>query len=99
MGASEGVRGFNSYSLSVPRVGLGLEGSAAEEDGGAELCSAAPPDVSALPDDGFVASTGFASLAAPDDGGAELCSLAPVDVSAPPDGGVVTSLDFEGVLE
>jgi hypothetical protein len=55
--------------------------------------------VSALPDDGFVASTGFASLAAPDDGGAELCSLAPVDVSAPPDGGVVTSLDFEGVLE
>jgi len=70
----------------VPSVGFGLEGSAAEDSGGAELCSLAPPEVSAEPDDGFMASAGFASLAAPDEGGAELCSLAPVDVSAPPDG-------------
>jgi hypothetical protein len=74
------------YSLSVPIVGLGLDGSAAEDSGGAELCSLAPPDVSAVPDEGFMASAGFASLAAPDEGGAELCSLAPVEVSAPPDG-------------
>jgi hypothetical protein len=74
------------YSLSVPSVGLGLDGSAAEDSGGAELCSLAPPDVSAVPAEGFMASAGFASLAAPDEGGAELCSLAPVEVSAPPDG-------------
>jgi hypothetical protein len=73
------------YSLSVPSVGLGLEGSAADDSGGAELCSLAPPEVSADPDDGFMASAGFASSAAPDEGGAELCSFAPVDVSAPPD--------------
>ena len=66
----------------MPSVGFGLEGSAAEDSGGAELCSLAPPEVSAEPDDGFMASAGFASLAAPDEGGAELCSLAPVDVSA-----------------
>ena len=70
----------------MPSVGFGLEGSAADDSGGAELCSLAPPEVSAEPDDGFMASAGFASLAAPDEGGAELCSLAPVDVSAPPDG-------------
>jgi len=78
---------------------LGLEGSSAEEAGGAELCSAAPPDVSALPDEGFGVSPGVASFADPDDGGAELCSLAPVDVSAPPVGGVVASFDDGGVSE
>ena len=34
---------------------MGLDGSAADEDGGAELSSAAPLDVSAVPDEGFMA--------------------------------------------
>src|SRR6476620_9902410 len=67
------------YSFSVPMVGLGLEGSDADDPGGAELCSFAPWDVSMLPDEGFISPIGLASLAAPDAGGAELCSLAPVD--------------------
>ena len=67
------------YSFSVPMVGLGLEGSDADDPGGAELCSFAPWEVSMLPDEGFISPIGFASLAAPDAGGAELCSLAPVD--------------------
>jgi len=58
-------------------VGLGLEGSDADEPGGAELCSFAPCEVSMLPDEGFISPIGLASLAAPDAGGAELCSLAP----------------------
>ena len=60
-------------------AGLGLEGSDADEPGGAELCSLAPWEVSASPDEGVISPIGFASLAAPDAGGAELCSLAPVD--------------------
>src|SRR6476646_6886050 len=67
------------YSFSVPMVGLGLEGSDADDPGGAELCSFAPWEVSMLPDEGFISPIGLASLAAPDAGGAELCSLAPVD--------------------
>src|SRR6476660_5184400 len=67
------------YSFSVPMAGLGLDGSDADEPGGAELCSFAPWEVSMLPDEGFISPIGFASLAAPDAGGAELCSLAPVD--------------------
>src|SRR4029078_7580382 len=67
------------YSFSVPMVGLGLEGSDADDPGGAELCSFAPWEVSMLPDEGFISPLGLASLAAPDAGGAELCSLAPVD--------------------
>ena len=67
------------YSFSVPMVGLGLDGSDADEPGGAELCSFAPWEVSMLPDEGFISPIGFVSLAAPDAGGAELCSLAPVD--------------------
>ena len=67
------------YSFSVPIAGLGLEGSDADEPGGAELCSFAPWEVSMLPDEGFISPIGLASLAAPDAGGAELCSLAPVD--------------------
>src|SRR6476646_7326548 len=72
------------YSLSVPRVGLGLEGSDADDPTGAELCSLAPWEVSMLPDEGFMSPIGFASLAAPDAGGAELCSLAPIDLSGEP---------------
>src|SRR6476660_2931687 len=67
------------YSFSVPMVGLCLEGSDADDPGGAELCSFAPWEVSMLPDEGFISPIGLASLAAPDAGGAELCSLAPVD--------------------
>jgi CRP-like cAMP-binding protein len=65
-------------------AGLGLDGLAADEEGGAELCSLAPPDVSMLPDEGFMAFIGFVSVSAAEDGGAELCSLAPVDVSGEP---------------
>ena len=64
----------------MPNVGLGLEGSAAEEPGGAELCSFAPVDLSLL----VPADVSFdMSLSAADPAGAELCSLAPVDVSVP----------------
>jgi hypothetical protein len=65
-------------------VGLGLDGSDADDPGGAELCSFAPWEVSMLPDEGFISPIGFVSLAAPDAGGAELCSLAPVDWSGAP---------------
>jgi hypothetical protein len=76
--------------LSNPIVGLGLEVSAADESGGAELCSLAPVDWSALPEDGAIAfSSGVVALAAPDDGGAELCSLAPPELSALPELGSV----------
>ena len=60
-------------------VGLGFDVSAADEPGGAELCSFAPPDVSEL-----WPSVDFLALAAPEDGGAELCSAAPPEVSAEP---------------
>jgi hypothetical protein len=65
-----------------------LDESAADEPSGAELCSLAPVDWSALPEDGSIAflSTVLA-LAAPEDGGAELCSAAPPEVSALPDDG------------
>lgn len=69
-------------------VGLGLEISAAEEPGGAELCSFAPADWSALPESGPIAPLStLLALAAPEAGGAELCSRAPPEVSALPDGG------------
>jgi hypothetical protein len=58
---------------------LGFD-SAADESGGEELCSFAPPELSpAAPSVDFILS----SLAASDSGGAELCSLAPVDLSEP----------------
>ena len=61
-------------------MGLGFEGSAAEEPGGAELRSMAPPEVSAP---GPVEDLLERSLSAGEPGGAELCSLAPLDVSLP----------------
>jgi hypothetical protein len=71
-----------------------LDVSAADEPSGAELCSFAPVDWSALPEDGFIASLSILlALAAPEDGGAELCSAAPPDVSALPDDGWCA--DFE----
>jgi hypothetical protein len=55
---------------------FGFDGSAAEDSGGAELCSFAPPDVSPFaPSEDFMDS----SFAAPDSAGAEPCCLAPVD--------------------
>src|SRR5262245_19250786 len=83
-------RPYYSCDFSPPSVGLGLEVSDADEPGGAELCSLAPADWSALPDSGVIASSlGLVALAAPDDGGAELRSAAPPEVSALPDGGWV----------
>jgi hypothetical protein len=68
----------------VPKVGLGLDGFAAEDSGGAELCSLAPPEVSVPAAELLIEFV----VAAPEEGGAELCSFAPPDVSAPPEGGV-----------
>jgi hypothetical protein len=77
-----------SLELSVPSVGFGLDVSAADEPSGAELCSFAPVDWSALPEDGSIAPLSILlALAAPEEGGAELCSAAPPDVSALPDDG------------
>ena len=65
-----------------------MDVSDADEPGGAELCSLAPVDWSAVPEAGAIASLStLLALAAPEDGGAELCSAAPLDVSAPPDDG------------
>ena len=86
LGASLGLA--YSLELSVPSVGLGLEVSAADEPSGAELCSFAPVDWSALPEEGAIASLStLLALAAPVAGGAELCSAAPPEVSALPDDG------------
>ena len=70
-------------------MGFGFDGFAADDDGGAELCSLAPRDVSMLPDGGVRASdvldlSGLFAFADPDIGGEELCWAAPVDVSAVP---------------
>jgi hypothetical protein len=46
---------LSSAFSPVPRVGFGLEGSAADDPGGAELRSMAPPEVSACPEDGLAA--------------------------------------------
>src|SRR6476620_11882366 len=56
------------YSFSVPIAGLGLDGSDADEPGGAELCSFAPCEVSMLPDGAFIYPMGLESLAAHDAG-------------------------------
>jgi hypothetical protein len=64
----------------VFEVGLPLEVLAAEESGGAELCSFAPLDVSPLaPSEDLVER----SFSAGEPGGAELCSFAPLEVSPP----------------
>jgi hypothetical protein len=61
-------------------VGFGFEGSAADDPGGAELRSIAPPEVSSpVP----VEDLFERSPSAGDPGGAELCSFAPLDVSLP----------------
>ena len=66
------------------RVGFGFDGSAAEEPGGAELRSMAPPEVSLpVPVEDLLER----SLSAGDPGGAELCSFAPLEVSLPAAGG------------
>lgn len=53
---SYGVSRYSGCELGcppcMPKVGFGLLVSAAEDFGGAELCSAAPPELSAWPDDG-----------------------------------------------
>ena len=62
------------------RVGFGFDGSAADEPGGAELRSIAPPEVSPpVPVEDLLER----SLSAGDPGGAELCSFAPLEVSLP----------------
>jgi hypothetical protein len=85
--------GLPVYSLSVPNVGLGLAGFAAEDSGGAELCSLAPPEVSAPAGEVVIEFV----AAAPEEGGAELCSFAPPEVSAPPEGGLVAWFAAPGV--
>jgi hypothetical protein len=61
-------------------VGFGFEGSAADDPGGAELRSIAPPEVSSpVPVEDLLER----SLSAGEPGGAELCSFAPLDVSPP----------------
>ena len=87
---------FSSWSWPAPKVGFGLDGSAADDPGGAELRSMAPPEVSALAPDGCWG--GFIAFAASDPGGAELRSRAPPDVSAWPDGGLVADSAASGVV-
>jgi hypothetical protein len=53
--ASANLRLAYSWELSDPMVGLGLDVSEADEPGGDELCSLAPADSSALPEEGSMA--------------------------------------------
>src|SRR5688500_20017996 len=79
-----------SLSFSdAPRDGFGFDESAAEEPSGAELCSLAPVEGSALV---TLPSAGLSAAAAPEDGGAELCCAAPLELSALPESGVVAPL-------
>jgi hypothetical protein len=73
------------------RAGFGFD-SAAEEFGGAELCSLAPFDWSALLS-GKVACEDFRLF---EDGFAELCSAVPPDVSALPWFGTFAYLEASG---
>src|SRR5687768_15401136 len=70
--------------MDAPRDGFDFDLSAAEEPSGAELCSFAPVEGSALV---TLPSAGLSACAAPEDGGAELCCAAPLEVSALPDSG------------
>ena len=86
---------FCSVSCSAPKLGLALDVLAADDPGGAELCSLAPVDWSASLA-GMPLLSAESVLPAAEFGPAELCSAAPPDVSALPDGGTVASFEASG---